>query len=130
MKKRNRSLALLWQNKIYPWLRQVMCVWDGRHVVEHWQFDESGKAQGHGKCIYCGEEVTLTSLMLGKHLDNRRAVGQFAERCSRSTCLQCGSADYTLETREDAGSMPEYLEVCKRCKRCRHTWGEMVFTPY
>lgn len=111
------------------WFRKILCWWDENHIVEHWEYDEGGKAQARGRCMYCGKGLTLTAQMLGKHLCSRTDVLSFAERCSRFTCPNCGGVEYTMETAEDAGSTPEYLRIWKRCVQCSHTWGEVEFVP-
>lgn len=129
MERPNR-ISSFWENRLLPWLRKVRCAWsEDYHFVEHWELDEGGAAAGHGTCIYCGREVSM-SILMGRNLGGRDGLEDFADRRSRSTCPKCGSADYTLITREDAYSMPEYVEVEKQCNRCGHTWGWMGFSPY
>lgn len=93
-----------------------------------WELDESGEAAGHGTCIYCGREVSM-SILMGRNLGGRSSVEGFADAHSRSTCPNCGSSDYELIIREDGTAMPEYIEIEKCCNQCGHRWGKMEFSP-
>ncbi len=125
-----QTLTSFWQDKILPWLLKARCSWDSKyhHVVE-WQLDESGEASGRGVCIYCAQEVDM-SILMGRNIGGRASIDGFADGASRSTCPNCGSADYELIIREDGKAMPEYIEVEKCCNQCDHRWGKMGFSPY
>lgn len=128
MQKQN-PLLTFWRERLRPWLLKARCALsEDYHRVDHWEFDESGEAAGHGICIYCGQEVSM-SMLMGRNLGGRSSIEGFADAHSRSTCPQCGSSDYDLLVYEDGKSMPEYIEIQKHCKQCGHYWGKMGFSP-